>query len=129
MEGQIQGAVAQAIGYALIEELVWHDGRLANPSFMDYKIPGTSDVPYEIHAIILENAEPTHPFGAKGIGEPPIVGIAPAVGRHPEINVRGGDEELALAGADESGSASIEFVDTALSAQRTHRYRMHHRRA
>jgi CO/xanthine dehydrogenase Mo-binding subunit len=79
VEGQIQGAIAQAIGYALIEEMVWHDGQLANPSFMDYKIPGTLDVPHRINAIILENAEPTHPFGAKGIGEPPIVGIAPAV--------------------------------------------------
>ncbi|MFC3228411.1 xanthine dehydrogenase family protein molybdopterin-binding subunit [Marinibaculum pumilum] len=79
VDGQIQGGVVQALGYALTEEMVWADGRLANPSFMDYKIPGTMDVPYGIHAIVLEKAEPTHPFGAKGVGEPPIIGIAPAV--------------------------------------------------
>ncbi len=79
VDGQIQGGVVQALGYALTEEMVWQDGRLANPSFMDYKIPGSLDVPHAIHAIVLEHAEPTHPFGAKGIGEPPIVGIAPAV--------------------------------------------------
>jgi CO/xanthine dehydrogenase Mo-binding subunit len=46
---------------------------------MDYKIPGTLDVPTAIHAIIVEDEEPTGPFGAKGVGEPGIVGVAPAV--------------------------------------------------
>ena len=79
VEGQIQGGVVQGLGYSLFEEMVWDGGRLANPSFMDYKIPGALDVPPKINSIIIENPELTHPFGAKGIGEPPIVGVAPAV--------------------------------------------------
>jgi CO/xanthine dehydrogenase Mo-binding subunit len=79
VEGQIQGGVVQGLGYSLFEEMVWDGGRLANPSFMDYKIPGSLDVPPKITSIIIENPESTHPFGAKGIGEPPIVGVAPAV--------------------------------------------------
>jgi CO/xanthine dehydrogenase Mo-binding subunit len=79
VEGQIQGGVVQGLGYGLFEEMVWDSGRLANPSFMDYKIPGAADVPLNIDAIIIENPESTHPFGAKGVGEPPIVGVAPAI--------------------------------------------------
>ena len=79
VEGQIEGGVVQGIGYALHEEMVWDSGRLANPSFMDYKIPGTLDAPPEIHPILVEDPDETGPFGAKGIGEPPIVGIAPAI--------------------------------------------------
>lgn len=79
VEGQIQGGVVQGLGYSLFEEMVWDGGRLVNPSFMDYKIPGAHDVPPKIDAIIIENRESAHPFGAKGVGEPPIVGIAPAI--------------------------------------------------
>jgi CO/xanthine dehydrogenase Mo-binding subunit len=79
VEGQIHGGVAQGLGFALMEELVWDGGRLANPSFMDYKIPGTLDLPDAIHPIVIENPEPSHPFGVKGIGEPPAIGIAAAV--------------------------------------------------
>jgi CO/xanthine dehydrogenase Mo-binding subunit len=79
VEGQIEGGVVQGLGYALWEEMVWDSGRLANPSFMDYKIPGTMDAPPEIHPIIVEKPDADGPFGAKGIGEPPIVGLAPAI--------------------------------------------------
>ncbi len=79
VEGQIQGGFVQGLGYALLEELVWDGGRLANPSFMDYKIPGSLDVPYAVHPIIIENPEPTHPFGVKGVGEPPMIGVAAAI--------------------------------------------------
>ncbi len=79
VEGQIEGGVVQGIGYALYEEMVWDGERLANPSLMDYKIPGTLDSPPEIHTLLVEDADETGPFGAKGIGEPPIVGIAPAI--------------------------------------------------
>lgn len=79
-EGQIQGAVVQGLGYALLEEMVWEDGRLVNPSFMDYKIPDGLDVPYAIEPILIEDApEESGPFGAKGVGEAGIVGVAPAV--------------------------------------------------
>jgi len=79
VEGQIQGGLVQGLGYALIEELVWDDGRMSNPSMMDYKVPGAMDVPYEIHPIILEDPEETGPFGARAIGEIPLNMVAPAV--------------------------------------------------
>jgi CO/xanthine dehydrogenase Mo-binding subunit len=79
VEGQIEGGVVQGLGYALFEEMVWDGGKVANPSFMDYKIPGTMDTPAAIHSILVENPDGSGPFGAKGIGEPPIVGPAPAI--------------------------------------------------
>jgi CO/xanthine dehydrogenase Mo-binding subunit len=79
VEGQIEGGFAQGLGYALFEEMVWEDGRLVNPSLMDYKIPGATDVPLAHTSIIVEEPEPTGPFGAKGVGEPSLVGVAPAI--------------------------------------------------
>lgn len=79
VEGQIQGGFVQGLGYALTEEMVWDGGRLANPSFKHYKIPCSLDVPAEIHALIVAVPDPTHPFGAKGIGEPPLIGAAAAI--------------------------------------------------
>lgn len=79
-EGQIQGGIVQGLGYALTEELVWDDdGRLANPSFADYKLPGIKDVPRQITPILIEEPEPSHPVGAKGVGEISMVGTAAAV--------------------------------------------------
>jgi len=79
-EGQVQGAVVQGLGYALLEELVWDEGRLTNPSFMDYKICDSLDTPTAIVPILIEEApEETGPFGAKGVGEAGIVGVAPAL--------------------------------------------------
>ena len=79
IEGMIQGGLVQGFGYALIEELVWDDGRLINPTMMDYKVPGAMDVPYEIHTIILEDPEETGPFGARGVAEIPLSLAAPAI--------------------------------------------------
>jgi carbon-monoxide dehydrogenase large subunit len=79
VEGQIQGGLVQGFGLALFEELLWDDGRLINPTMMDYKVPGAMDVPYEIHAIILEDPEKTGPFGARGVGEIPLNLAAPAI--------------------------------------------------
>ncbi len=62
-----------------MEEMLWEDGRLVNPSFMDYKFPGTLEAPDKIHANILEMPEMSHPFHVKGVGEPPLVGAAPAI--------------------------------------------------
>lgn len=79
-EGQIQGGFVQGMGYALTEAMHWNDsGWLTTVTFADYKIPGILDSPPEIHAIILEDPEPSHPVGAKGIGEPSLVGAAPAI--------------------------------------------------
>jgi CO/xanthine dehydrogenase Mo-binding subunit len=79
VEGQIQGGFVQGLGYALFEEMVWDGGRLANPNLMDYKIPGSADLACDVAVRIIEDPEPTGPFGAKGVGEGGIVGIAAAV--------------------------------------------------
>jgi CO/xanthine dehydrogenase Mo-binding subunit len=73
VEGQIQGGVTQGIGWALNEEYIYDDkGRLENPGFLDYRIPVASDLPM-IDAVIIEVPNPRHPFGARGVGEVPIV--------------------------------------------------------
>jgi CO/xanthine dehydrogenase Mo-binding subunit len=73
VEGQIQGGVAQGIGWALNEEYVFDsEGRMENAGFLDYRVPVASDLPM-IEPIIVEVANPRHPFGAKGVGEVPIV--------------------------------------------------------
>jgi len=73
VEGQIQGGVAQGGGWALNEEYVFDaEGRMENAGFLDYRVPVASDLPM-IDAVIIEVANPRHPFGAKGVGEVPIV--------------------------------------------------------
>ena len=73
VEGQIQGGVAQGVGWALNEEYIYgEDGRLQNPGFLDYRIPVASDLPM-IEAVLIEVPNPTHPFGVRGVGEVPIV--------------------------------------------------------
>jgi CO/xanthine dehydrogenase Mo-binding subunit len=76
--GQIEGGTAQGLGYALIEEVAMRDGRMANAQLTNYLVPTTLDTP-EIGVTILENPYPHGPFGAKGVGEMPIDGPAPAV--------------------------------------------------
>ena len=76
--GQIEGGSAQGLGYALLEEVVMHDGRMANASLTNYIIPTTLDSP-PMEVVMLENPYPHGPFGAKGVGEMPIDGPAPAV--------------------------------------------------
>jgi CO/xanthine dehydrogenase Mo-binding subunit len=79
-ETQIQGGFVQGMGYALTEEMLWNEtGWLTTATFADYKIPGILDAPPEITAIVLEDPEPSHPVGAKGVGEPSLVGAAPAI--------------------------------------------------
>jgi CO/xanthine dehydrogenase Mo-binding subunit len=73
VEGQMQGGVAQGIGWALNEEYIYDkDGRLENPGFLDYRVPVASDMPM-IDTIMVEVPNPRHPFGARGVGEVPIV--------------------------------------------------------
>jgi CO/xanthine dehydrogenase Mo-binding subunit len=79
VEGQMRGGTAQGIGWALFEELVHdEDGRLVTGSFLDYAIPVAERVP-QIETIIVEVPAPDGPFGAKGIGEAPVVGAPAAV--------------------------------------------------
>lgn len=77
--GQIQGGVTQGIGMALMEEVVMSEkGKMLNAGFTDYILPSCKDVP-EIEAVILENDDPGGPFGARGVGEPPLIGTTPAI--------------------------------------------------
>lgn len=78
-EGQVEGAVAQGLGYALTEEIqIGPEGRVLNPSFMDYKIFCSDDMP-KLTTILVEAEEPTGPFGAKSVAEIAINGPAPAI--------------------------------------------------
>jgi CO/xanthine dehydrogenase Mo-binding subunit len=73
VEGQLQGGAAQGIGWALNEEYVFgKDGRMENSGFLDYRMPVASDLPM-IDTVLVEVPNPRHPFGAKGVGEVPIV--------------------------------------------------------
>ncbi len=67
-EGQVEGSVAQGLGYALIEGLKMEEGRPINPNFSDYRLPSMRDMPDLDHAF-ADSYEPTGPFGAKGLGE------------------------------------------------------------
>jgi CO/xanthine dehydrogenase Mo-binding subunit len=78
VEGQIQGGFVQGVGYALMEEMILDEGKVANPTLVDYRIPSALDVP-KIIPIIVESGEPSGPFGAKGVGECGLVGTAPAI--------------------------------------------------
>ena len=73
VEGQLQGGVAQGVGWALNEEYIYDDkGRLENPGFLDYRMPVASDLPM-IDTVLVEVPNPRHPYGVRGVGEVPIV--------------------------------------------------------
>jgi CO/xanthine dehydrogenase Mo-binding subunit len=78
IEGQVEGGVVQGIGCGLYERIVVQDGRMLNPSFVDYQIPTALDVP-RIKTLFIEEPDPAGPFGAKGIGEPPYIPPMPAI--------------------------------------------------
>ncbi len=73
VEGQMQGGATQGIGWALYEGYVYNDaGQMLNANFLDYKMPTALDVP-QIETVIVEVPYPQHPFGVRGVGEPPII--------------------------------------------------------
>jgi CO/xanthine dehydrogenase Mo-binding subunit len=79
VEGQMEGGAVQGIGWALNEEYVFDDqGVLENPGFLDYRMPVASDLPM-IDTVIIEVPNPGHPYGIRGVGEPPICAPMPAV--------------------------------------------------
>jgi len=83
VEGQMQGGAVQGIGWALNEEyFMTEDGRMANSTYLDYRMPTTLDMP-AIDTIIVEKPNPLHPFGVRGVGEvpicPPIGAVANAI--------------------------------------------------
>jgi CO/xanthine dehydrogenase Mo-binding subunit len=79
VQGQIEGAVVQAQGYALMEHLISVDGKIRNPYLSTYLIPTVLDVPEEVKSIILEYPDPIGPWGARGMAEMPFLPLAPAI--------------------------------------------------
>ena len=77
-EGQVHGAIAQGIGFALSEEIVLKDGKVMNPSFKNYQVPRAKDMP-AIEIIFIESNDPFGPYGAKGLSEPALTPVAPAI--------------------------------------------------
>jgi CO/xanthine dehydrogenase Mo-binding subunit len=83
VEGQIQGGVAQGVGWALNEEYIYgDDGQMQNPGFLDYRMPVASDLPM-IEAVVVEVPNDAHPHGVRGVGEvpiaPPMAAVANAI--------------------------------------------------
>ncbi len=79
IEGQVEGAVVQAHGYAISENLQVVDGHILNPRFSGYLIPGILDIPDEVDSHILEIPDPRGPFGVRGMAEMPFIPYAAAV--------------------------------------------------
>lgn len=78
VHGQVEGAVAQGVGLATMEEIQTRDGLIRNASFTDYLLPTALDMP-EISTVLVEEAEPDAPYGAKGVGEPPLISSPAAI--------------------------------------------------
>jgi CO/xanthine dehydrogenase Mo-binding subunit len=79
VEGQIEGCIAQALGYALLERLQVHEGRILTPHLSTYLLPTIRDVPPDVVPIILELADPLGPYGARGVAEMAFVPLTPAI--------------------------------------------------
>lgn len=79
IKGQVVGGVAMGMGTALFEQLMLKDGKVLNPSFVDYKLTSSKDMPDEINYTIVEVAQEDGPFGARGIGEHTMIPTAPAI--------------------------------------------------
>jgi CO/xanthine dehydrogenase Mo-binding subunit len=78
VEGQIEGGVQMGLGYGLTEEIIRKKGKTLNPSFLDYKMFTSLDMP-KIDPVIVEVPEPLGPFGARGIGEATTIPTAAAI--------------------------------------------------
>jgi len=79
VEGQIEGAVAQSVGWTLLENLIQVDGHIRTPHLSNYLIPGILDVVEEIEPVILEIPDPQGPLGVRGMAEMPFIPTAPAI--------------------------------------------------
>ena len=78
VEGQIQGGISMGVGFALQEEILFKDGKQVNPNLTNYIMPTSLDMP-ELEVEMVDNYDPTGPFGAKGAGEPTAVPTAAAI--------------------------------------------------
>ena len=79
VEGQIEGAVVQAQGYAVLEDYKTKDGRVLTDQLSTYLIPTIWDIPEKVESVILEVPDPNGPWGARGVGELPLLPVAPAI--------------------------------------------------
>lgn len=79
VQGQIEGAVVQAAGYALMEDFIQRDGQTLTRGLSTYLIPTILDIPGSVESLILEYPDPIGPFGARGMGEMPYLPLVPAV--------------------------------------------------
>ncbi|MBV6401111.1 MAG: putative xanthine dehydrogenase subunit D [Anaerolineales bacterium] len=79
VEGQIEGAVVQAQGYAILEDYKTKNGRVLTDQLSTYLIPTIRDIPEKVESVILEIPDPNGPWGARGVGELPYLGVAPAI--------------------------------------------------
>ena len=79
VEGQVEGAIVQAQGYALMENLISKDGKILNPFLSTYLIPTVYDIPKEVKSVILEYPNPIGPWGVRGMAEMPFIPLAPAI--------------------------------------------------
>ena len=90
--GQDEGAVMFGIGHTLMEEMVYEDGQLLNPNFVDYRVPTFKDLPDHLHTILIENGNGPGPYGSKGLGEggllPVASAVANAVARAVEVRIQ-----------------------------------------
>jgi CO/xanthine dehydrogenase Mo-binding subunit len=78
VEGQIEGGAIYGMGYGLTEEVILNQGVTMTPSFSEYLLPTSMDVP-ELETILIESGDGVGPFGAKGVGEPSVCSVAPAI--------------------------------------------------
>lgn len=79
IESQIHGGIAQGLGFAVMEDVIIQDGVVRNPNFMDYLMPTSMDMPEIEKPILIEKAYKWGPFGAKGIGEPPLIAMPSSI--------------------------------------------------
>jgi CO/xanthine dehydrogenase Mo-binding subunit len=79
VQGQIEGAVVQAAGYAITENFITKNGHILTDQLSTYLIPTVLDIPESVESVILEVTEPNGPFGARGLGELPFLPVAPAL--------------------------------------------------
>ena len=121
-EGQVEGAAAQGMGYALTEEMVLDEtGRVVNPNFLDYKMFGPQELAC-LKTILVETDEPLGPYGARSISEVPVNGPAPAIAnavfhacgiRLRRLPMRPEDVLIALRAKASSSSGALEELELA----------------
>jgi len=79
VEGQLIGGEVQGLGYVLMEDLIMKRGITLTPNLVEYRIPTVYDLPKELQTILIEEAYPTGPYGAKAVGEFGLDTVAPAI--------------------------------------------------